>query len=146
MTTASGNVKRMKFARAIGWPDDACKPIKNASPMHDIGKVGIADHILMKPGKLTEDEFAKIRRHPEIGARIIFDPALVERFLPQLPEIERITRRWATMARRICERGHKVRHAGALRGPRKRGVPVVLRHLVLMVILVKLRLVRGLDQ
>nr|WP_157174617.1 HD domain-containing phosphohydrolase [Thiocystis violascens] len=59
------------LARAIGWPEEECELIKHAAPMHDIGKIGIADHILSKPGRLTEDEFAEIKRHPEIGARII---------------------------------------------------------------------------
>ena len=63
------------LARAIGWPDAECELIKNAAPMHDIGKIGIADHILTKPGKLTEEEFAQIKRHPEIGARIIGERA-----------------------------------------------------------------------
>jgi putative two-component system response regulator len=59
------------LARADGWPDDECELIKHAAPMHDIGKIGIADHILMKPGPLTAAEYAEIKRHPEIGARII---------------------------------------------------------------------------
>ena len=63
------------LARAIGWPEEECELIKHASPMHDIGKIGIADHILMKPGRLTEEEFEEIKRHPEIGARIIGERA-----------------------------------------------------------------------
>jgi putative two-component system response regulator len=59
------------LARADGWPEDECELIKHAAPMHDIGKIGIADHILMKPGPLTAAEYAEIKRHPEIGARII---------------------------------------------------------------------------
>jgi putative two-component system response regulator len=45
--------------------------IKRAAPLHDIGKVGIADHILRKPGKLTAAEFATMRDHPRIGAEAI---------------------------------------------------------------------------
>jgi putative two-component system response regulator len=63
------------LARAGGWPVDGCELIKHAAPMHDIGKIGIADHILMKPGPLTGEEFAEIKRHPEIGARIIGEHA-----------------------------------------------------------------------
>jgi putative two-component system response regulator len=59
------------LARADGWPESECELIKHAAPMHDIGKIGIADHILMKPGPLTAEEFAEIKRHPEFGARII---------------------------------------------------------------------------
>jgi putative two-component system response regulator len=43
--------------------------------MHDIGKIGVADHILTKPGPLTKAEFDEIKRHPEIGARIIGEHA-----------------------------------------------------------------------
>jgi HD-GYP domain-containing protein (c-di-GMP phosphodiesterase class II) len=39
--------------------------------MHDIGKIGIADHILLKPGKLSDEEQEVIRKHPSIGHRII---------------------------------------------------------------------------
>ncbi|MEO5329039.1 MAG: response regulator [Magnetococcus sp. THC-1_WYH] len=45
--------------------------LMHAAPMHDIGKIGIPDHILLKPGKLTEDEFAIIKKHPEMGSNII---------------------------------------------------------------------------
>lgn len=44
-----------------------------ASPLHDIGKVGIPDHILLKRGKLTDEEFEVIKKHPIIGAHILFD-------------------------------------------------------------------------
>ncbi len=45
--------------------------ILNAAPMHDVGKIGIPDAILQKPGKLDADEWKIMRRHPEIGAEII---------------------------------------------------------------------------
>jgi putative two-component system response regulator len=41
--------------------------------MHDIGKIGVPDHILLKPGKLTAEEFEVIKKHPEIGAEILGD-------------------------------------------------------------------------
>gem|GEM_PF-6412852 len=43
----------------------------NASPMHDVGKIGIPDAILRKPGKLDPQEWAQMQAHVEIGARII---------------------------------------------------------------------------
>jgi putative two-component system response regulator len=45
--------------------------IQNASVTHDIGKVGIKDSILLKPGKLTADEFEHIKTHPVIGANVL---------------------------------------------------------------------------
>ncbi len=51
--------------------DDFCNSIVKAVPLHDIGKIGIPDDILLKPGKLTPDEFEIIKRHTEIGSDII---------------------------------------------------------------------------
>ena len=45
--------------------------ILNASPMHDVGKIGIPDAILLKPGKLIAEEFEVIKKHPSIGAHIL---------------------------------------------------------------------------
>ncbi len=47
------------------------RDLKRAAPLHDIGKVAIADHLLLKPGKLTPEETAQMRRHAEIGAATI---------------------------------------------------------------------------
>ncbi|MFA7661273.1 MAG: HD domain-containing phosphohydrolase, partial [Anaerovoracaceae bacterium] len=47
--------------------DSFIETIEKASPLHDIGKVGIPDHILLKPGKLTEEEFVIMKSHVEIG-------------------------------------------------------------------------------
>jgi len=59
------------LARALGWHDDDANELEAAAPMHDIGKIGIPDHILLKPGRLDEAEWAIMRRHPQIGAEII---------------------------------------------------------------------------
>jgi len=45
--------------------------ILQASPMHDVGKIGVPDEVLNKTGKLTDDDWVKIRRHPELGAEIL---------------------------------------------------------------------------
>lgn len=50
---------------------DFLEDIRKAAPMHDIGKIGIPDNILQKPGKLTEEEYAEMKKHPEIGGKII---------------------------------------------------------------------------
>lgn len=55
----------------MGFSGDAIKLIKLAGLMHDIGKIGIPDEILNKPGKLSDKEFIEIKKHPEIGYRIL---------------------------------------------------------------------------
>jgi len=59
------------IAEKLGLPDESVESIHYAAPMHDIGKVGIPDHILMKPGKLTDEEFDIIKTHTTIGAKIL---------------------------------------------------------------------------
>ncbi len=59
------------LARALGWSESACDLILNASPMHDIGKIGIPDAILCKPGKLDAQEWEIMKTHAEIGARLL---------------------------------------------------------------------------
>jgi putative two-component system response regulator len=59
------------LAQAAGMKQEDVEMIFNASPMHDIGKIGIRDSILLKPGKLDEDEFAVMRMHATIGAEIL---------------------------------------------------------------------------
>lgn len=50
-----------------------CERIYQASPLHDIGKVGIPDHILLKPGKLTPEEFEIMKTHTVIGAQTLME-------------------------------------------------------------------------
>lgn len=59
------------LAQALGQPDDWCEMLLNAAPMHDVGKIGTPDHILLKPGKLDDDEWKIMRQHPGTGAGII---------------------------------------------------------------------------
>lgn len=61
------------LALAYGFPEQLADDLLNAAPMHDIGKIGIPDHILLKPGKLTAEEYAVMQEHPRIGAEIIGD-------------------------------------------------------------------------
>lgn len=75
----TGNhVMRMsKFARLIaeklGLPESDCHIIEIAAPMHDIGKIGVPDGILLKPGKLDEKELQIMRTHTRIGYEILKD-------------------------------------------------------------------------
>jgi len=59
------------IARRIGLDEATCELLRIASPMHDVGKLGIPDRILLKPGKLTPDEFTIMKGHAEIGYRIL---------------------------------------------------------------------------
>lgn len=59
------------LAKKIGLPDSQVSLIRRAAPLHDVGKIGIADSILLKLGKLTPEEFAIVRTHATIGARIL---------------------------------------------------------------------------
>src|SRR5690606_24618471 len=59
------------LARARGLGEMRASLIRRAAPLHDIGKIGIPDEILLKPGRLTEAEFAVMRNHTTIGARIL---------------------------------------------------------------------------
>ena len=60
-----------RVARQMGLPDPNVALIRKAAPLHDVGKIGIPDSILLKLGKLTEDEFALVKTHTTIGARIL---------------------------------------------------------------------------
>lgn len=59
------------IARRLGLPELQVERLLHASPMHDVGKIGIRDNVLRKPGPLTPDEWAIMKSHPEIGARIL---------------------------------------------------------------------------
>lgn len=59
------------LALAWGFSADMAEDLLNAAPMHDIGKIGIPDSIMLKPGKLTDEEFTMMKRHPLIGAEIL---------------------------------------------------------------------------
>jgi two-component system, response regulator RpfG len=59
------------IANAIGLDREEAETIELAAPLHDIGKIGIPDHILLKPGKLDEIEWQVMRRHPVIGHEIL---------------------------------------------------------------------------
>jgi putative two-component system response regulator len=60
-----------RLAQEIGLTDAECQLMLQASPMHDVGKIGIPDEILLKPGKLNEEEWVIMKKHPEIGAEIL---------------------------------------------------------------------------
>jgi putative two-component system response regulator len=55
------------LGRALGLPDDDLEALHRGGYLHDVGKVGVPDAILLKPGPLTASEFDQMKRHPEIG-------------------------------------------------------------------------------
>ena len=68
-------IRMSHFSRIIaleaGFSAEDAEELLHAAPMHDVGKIGIPDAILQKPGKLDADEWAIMQQHPAIGARII---------------------------------------------------------------------------
>jgi putative two-component system response regulator len=59
------------LAKSIGWNEADCELMLHASPMHDIGKIGIPDHILLKPGNFKPEEWEIMKSHAIIGANIL---------------------------------------------------------------------------
>jgi two-component system response regulator RpfG len=75
--TGNHVIRMAKYSRVIaeqlGFSKDDADVIEMAAPMHDIGKIGIRDDILLKPGKLTHEEFEIMKRHTIIGYDILKD-------------------------------------------------------------------------
>jgi HD-GYP domain-containing protein (c-di-GMP phosphodiesterase class II) len=70
------------IGKAMGMPAEAVEDLRIGALLHDIGKIGIADAVLQKPGKLSRDEFALIQAHPEIGCRILEGVHGFQAYLP----------------------------------------------------------------
>ncbi len=74
--TAQSHIRRVQvyaagIAKTLGMSDTEIHGVKTAALLHDIGKLAVPEHILSKPGPLTQEEFQKIRIHPQVGAEII---------------------------------------------------------------------------
>jgi len=59
------------FGRGMGMNEEEVRLLRLAAPLHDLGKIGIPDAILLAPRRLTDDEFTEMKTHTEIGARIL---------------------------------------------------------------------------
>jgi putative two-component system response regulator len=59
------------LARSAGVTEELADLIRRAAPLHDLGKVGLPDSVLLKPGRLSAEEFELVRTHTTIGAQII---------------------------------------------------------------------------
>ena len=64
-------VYAMKLAQELGLTEDETEALRAASVLHDIGKLAVPEHIISKPGKLTPEEFEKMKIHPSVGAEIL---------------------------------------------------------------------------
>lgn len=73
--TAQHTIRMSQYCKILAvnipLPEEYCERIRIASPLHDVGKIGISDTILLKPGSLTPEEFTVIKEHAEIGYRIL---------------------------------------------------------------------------
>lgn len=79
------------IAKHMGLTGGELEAVNTGALLHDIGKLGVPEYVLLKPGRLTEDEFDKIKKHPEIGAAIL-DP--VEFPWPVLPVVKYHHEKW----------------------------------------------------
>jgi hypothetical protein len=64
------------IAKEMGFDEEWCQKLKLAAPMHDIGKLGIKDMILLKPAKLTDEEFEEMKKHTIYGYEILKDSTI----------------------------------------------------------------------
>ena len=70
------------LAKQLGYTDQEAEQIKLSAIMHDIGKIGIPDEVLLKPGKLTPEEYRVIQRHPALGAQILAHAESLKSIVP----------------------------------------------------------------
>ena len=70
------------IARRMGVEDPELTEIRRGALLHDVGKIGISDAVLRKPGKLSPEEWIEMRKHPEIGYRILSGIKFLEKSLP----------------------------------------------------------------
>lgn len=74
----------VRMAEILDLHPQRIEHIRYAALLHDIGKIGIHDHILLKPGPLTDDEFAEMRTHPRIGADILRHIKALRHIIPMI--------------------------------------------------------------
>jgi putative two-component system response regulator len=60
-----------QMARRLGLPDRIVSLIRRSAPLHDLGKIAVPDTILLKPGRLTEEEYEVVKTHAVLGGRVL---------------------------------------------------------------------------
>lgn len=81
----------VRLAKELGCTSELLHTLYMAGLLHDIGKIGINDAVLRKPGKLTDEEFEHIKQHPELGYRILAD---IQQFADVLPAVLHHHEQW----------------------------------------------------
>jgi HD-GYP domain-containing protein (c-di-GMP phosphodiesterase class II)/putative methionine-R-sulfoxide reductase with GAF domain len=74
------------IAKQLHLSPEAVHHIRIGAILHDVGKIGVPDGILKKPGRLTDDEFSQIKKHPEMGVKIMENIGMLSKELPALAE------------------------------------------------------------
>ena len=72
----------IEVAKELGWSEEKLKEVRMGGVLHDVGKIAVDDAILRKPDRLTEEEFEKIKIHPEKGAQLLADVDFLEPLIP----------------------------------------------------------------
>ena len=72
----------LQIAKEMGWTEEQLKACEIGGVLHDVGKIAIEDSILRNPGRLTDEEFAKMKIHPEKGARMMQDIPFLKHVIP----------------------------------------------------------------
>jgi putative two-component system response regulator len=85
------NAYAQALAEELNWSDDSRSALEFGAILHDIGKIRISDAVLSKPGKLTEEEWVEMRKHPEVGRRMIAGIPYLE---PAAPIVLHHHERW----------------------------------------------------
>ena len=70
------------IGKHLGLPNEDLKILQIGGLFHDIGKIGVPDSILLKEGKLTDDEYSEIKNHPTIGAHILSNATIFQNIIP----------------------------------------------------------------
>lgn len=65
------------IAKKLGWTETQIAQLRNIALLHDIGKISVRESVLNKPGRLTDEEFAEIKRHTVVGGEILHDLTLI---------------------------------------------------------------------